>query len=118
MIREYVASDGWTAIETRGAAQLFNVAMYGRLAKRLLKEAETMTFEPGKEYSSEDLRRYCAFRNMSLMGLGYGLKRGHAHYRFLKADGFVFKLDRIDGEKYHHWYKLTEQGATGQTSLF
>jgi len=108
----------FSSIPLDDAKSWFHVSAYKGLAKRLLKEGLTVEIESGKEYHLPFLKRYCASRNLVLLGSTKIIKKGMVCYEFLKIGKFVFSISKVDGANFHIKYKVLNENVGFQLQLF
>ncbi len=106
----------WEIINLEDAHSWFNAIMYGKLAKRLIKEAQNYTIDPSeKTYYGADIERYCAIKNIMLLGAIRETKQCHQYWVYLKVESTILKIHCI--ENYRHVYKLINSDYQNQLAL-
>lgn len=98
-------NSNWEIINLEDAHSWFNISLYGRLAKRLIKEAQNFTIDSSeKTYYGADIERYCAINNITLFGKIRETEQCHQYWVYLKVESIILKIHSI--ENYRHIYKF------------
>lgn len=106
----------WEIINLEDAHSWFNVRIYGKLAKRLIKEAQNYTIDSSeKTHYGAAIERCCAINNLTLLGAIRETKQCHQYWVYLKVESTIFKIHKI--ENYRHIYKLINSDYQNQLAL-
>lgn len=109
-------NSNWEIINLEDAHSWFNVIMYGKLAKKLIKEAQNYTIDsPEKTYYGADIERYCAINNITLFGKIRETDQCHQYWVYLKVESIILKIHSI--ENYRNIYKFITSNIQNQLAL-